>query len=160
MLKVMTVDDSSTITRVYQNILPKIFKDDIELIQGNDGQEGLKLLSKNEDIRIIFLDINMPIMNGIDMLKKLRTNKEYNQIRVVMVTTEAEKKTVMATMKLGANGYIIKPFNIDVMRKSLQPILTRMNLGLNEKIGRVKTLFKFDKMVSKKGLFTMSCKKV
>ena len=131
MIKVMTVDDSSTISRVYKNILPKIFEDKLDIIQANDGKEGLKLLSENEGIRIIFLDINMPIMNGQEMLLKVRSDKKYNQIRIVMVTTEAEKKTVITMMKSGANGYIIKPFNLDVMLKSLKPILTRMDIKIN-----------------------------
>jgi len=130
MLKVLTVDDSSTISRVYQNILPRIFKDKIEIIQANDGEEGLKHLKENQDIRIIFLDINMPIMDGKEMLLNIRKIKEYNQIRVVMVTTEAEKKVVMTMMKSGANGYIIKPFNFDVMTKSLSTILSRMNIEM------------------------------
>ena len=55
---------------------------------------------------------------------------EYNGVRVIMVTTEAEKKTVVRIMKIGANGYIVKPFTPQTMRKSLEPILTRMNIAL------------------------------
>jgi len=129
MIKLLTVDDSSTIRRVYGNVLPRIFVDKIELLEAENGIEGLKVLKNNPDIQLIFLDINMPEMNGKEMLATLRKNKEYDKIRVVMVTTEAEKKTVIQMMKLGANGYIVKPFNIDAVSKSLTPILARMNIA-------------------------------
>jgi two-component system chemotaxis response regulator CheY len=71
-------------------------------------------------------------MNGDVFLEKMRADSKYNGIRVVMVTTEAEKRTVVRIMKLGANGYIVKPFTPQTMKKALQPILGRMGVELNE----------------------------
>jgi two-component system chemotaxis response regulator CheY len=133
MLKVMTVDDSNTIRRVFKNTLPKIFIDKIEIVEAEDGQEALDVLDKNKDVQIIFLDVNMPVMKGDEFLEKMRKMPEYNDIRVVMATTEAEKRTVMKIMKLGANGYIIKPFNYDTVVKALLPIVGRMGIEINEK---------------------------
>jgi two-component system chemotaxis response regulator CheY len=133
MLKIMTVDDSNTIRRVFKNTLPKIFIDTIEIVEAEDGQEALDVLAQNKDVQIIFLDVNMPVMKGDEFLEKMRTMSEYNDIRVVMATTEAEKRTVMKIMKLGANGYIIKPFNYDTVVKALLPIVGRMGIEINEK---------------------------
>jgi two-component system chemotaxis response regulator CheY len=133
MLKVMTVDDSNTIRRVFKNTLPKIFIDKIEIVEAEDGQEALDVLAQNKDTQIIFLDVNMPVMKGDEFLEKMRAMPEYNDIRVIMATTEAEKRTVMKIMKLGANGYIIKPFNYDTVVKALLPIVGRMGIEINEK---------------------------
>jgi two-component system chemotaxis response regulator CheY len=132
-LKVMTVDDSSTIRRVFRNTLPKVFIDKIEIIEAEDGVEAMEKLQDNTDVQIIFLDVNMPNMKGDEFLAKMRQNAEYNDIRVIMATTEAEKRTVMRIMKLGANGYIIKPFNFDTIVNALNPIVSRMGIEIREK---------------------------
>jgi two-component system chemotaxis response regulator CheY len=139
MLKIMTVDDSNTIRRVFKNTLPKIFIDKIEIVEAEDGQEALDVLAQNTDTQIIFLDVNMPVMKGDEFLEKMRAMPEYNDIRVIMATTEAEKRTVMKIMKLGANGYIIKPFNYDTVVKALLPIVGRMGIEINEKEIKVKS---------------------
>jgi two-component system chemotaxis response regulator CheY len=132
-LKVMTVDDSSTIRRVFRNTLPKVFIDKIEIIEAEDGVQAMEKLQDNTDVQIIFLDVNMPNMKGDEFLAKMRQNADYNDIRVIMATTEAEKRTVMRIMKLGANGYIIKPFNFDTIVNALTPIVSRMGIEINEK---------------------------
>ena len=126
----MLVDDSTTIRRVIRNVLTRMLVEKAEYIEAGDGEEALVVLEKNKDTAIIFLDVNMPIMNGDIFLEKMRSNKEYNSIRVVMVTTEAEKAKVVKIMKLGANGFIVKPFTPETMRRSLTPILARMGIGL------------------------------
>ena len=130
MVKLMLVDDSSTIRRVIKNVLNRMIEEDVEFLEAENGEEALNLLQANKDISVIFLDVNMPVMNGDVFLEKMRSNKEYNAVRVVMVTTEAEKSKVIKIMKLGANGFIVKPFTPDTMRRSLTPILGRMGITL------------------------------
>jgi two-component system chemotaxis response regulator CheY len=129
----MTVDDSTTIRRVFQNTLPRIFVDKIEILEAENGQIALDVLAKNKDTILIFLDVNMPFMKGDEFLEKMRKNPEYKDIKVIMATTEAEKRTVMKIMKLGANGFIIKPFNFETIVKALIPIVGRMGIEINEK---------------------------
>jgi two-component system chemotaxis response regulator CheY len=133
MYKIMTVDDSNTIRRVFANTLPKIFIDPIEIIEAENGQIALDVLANNPDTILIFLDVNMPFMKGDEFLKEMRKNPAYNNIKVIMATTEAEKKTVMKIMRLGANGFIVKPFNFEIVVKALLPIVGRMNIEINEK---------------------------
>ena len=131
MPKLMLVDDSVTIRRVIKNVISRMV-DDVEFIEAGDGEEALVILEQNKDVQVIFLDVNMPKMNGDIFLQKMRANKEYNAIRVVMVTTEAEKSNVVRIMKLGANGFIVKPFTPDTMRRSLAPIFGRLGIEIKE----------------------------
>ena len=128
MTKLMLVDDSTTIRRVIKNVLSRMLVDKVEFVEAGDGEEALSVLKANSDVAIIFLDVNMPVMNGDVFLEKMRAMSEYNAIRVVMVTTEAEKAKVVKIMKLGANGFIVKPFTPDTMKRSLTPILGRMGI--------------------------------
>lgn len=132
MLHVMIVDDSSTVRRMMKNVLTRLIKDELAYVEASTGIEALALLQSHAEIKLIMLDVNMPEMNGDLFLEKMRAKSEYNHIRVVMATTEAEKRTVMRIMKLGANGYIVKPFTPQAMRKSLEPILSRMGIELVE----------------------------
>jgi len=133
MLHVMLVDDSVTIRRVMKNVLKRLIAQEVTYIEAGTGVEALSALKEHyEHISFILLDVNMPEMNGDVFLEKMRSDAKYNSIRVVMVTTEAEKRTVVRIMKLGANGYIVKPFTPQTMRKSLQPILGRIGIELQE----------------------------
>jgi two-component system chemotaxis response regulator CheY len=132
MIKIMTVDDSTTIRRVFKNTLPRIFCDPIEILEAENGKEALDILKSNPDIVLIFLDVNMPTMKGDEFLQIMRANQDYNDIKVIMATTEAEKKTVMKIMKIGANGFLVKPFNFERVVKALIPIVGRMGIEINE----------------------------
>ena len=132
MLHIMIVDDSVTIRRVMKNVLGRLVKEEIGVLEAGNGIEALAVLKEHhEHIALILLDVNMPEMNGDVFLEKMRSDATYNRIRVVMVTTEAEKKTVIRIMKIGANGYIVKPFTPQTMKRSLEPILGRLGIELN-----------------------------
>jgi two-component system chemotaxis response regulator CheY len=132
MLNVLVVDDSTTIRRVIKNVLQRLVKDGVTFYEAGDGEEAYAQLKAHPEVELILLDVNMPVMKGDEFLAKIRAEEAYNKIRVIMVTTEAEKKTVIRIMKLGANGFIVKPFTPEVMRKSLHPILSRMGKELND----------------------------
>jgi len=131
MLHIMIVDDSVTIRRVMKNVLGRLIKDEMTILEAGTGVEALAQLKEHhKEIALILLDVNMPEMNGDVFLEKMRSDPTYNNIRVVMVTTEAEKRTVVRIMKIGANGYIVKPFTPQTMKKALQPILGRLGIEL------------------------------
>lgn len=129
-MKILLVDDSSTIRRVLTNVLSRMFKEDVTFLEAENGEVALNVLRENAPIDLIFLDFNMPVMNGDEFLTAVRAMKEYNAIRIVMCTTEAEKSTVLSLMKKGVNGYIVKPFSPDVVRKAIAPIVARMGYEL------------------------------
>lgn len=121
-MKILLVDDSSIVRRIEKNVLESEFPN-AEVSEAADGLIAQKMIQDNADINYIFLDYNMPNMNGEQLLTWIRSQKEYNHIRIIMVTTEAEKKTVVKLMKAGVNGYVAKPFTPDLLRTSLMRIM-------------------------------------
>ena len=105
-LKVLTVDDSKTI----RMIVKKAFKQyKCELFEAENGVEGLAVAAK-EKPNLIILDITMPVMNGIEMLEKLKNEPELKDIPVIMLTAESGKDNVMQIVKMGVKDYMVKPF--------------------------------------------------
>lgn len=118
-MKILVVDDSSTMRRIIANSLASI--GEMEIVEAGDGQEGLSAFEKNQDVKLILTDWNMPNMNGLAFITQLReTNKD---VPIIMVTTEAEKQNVVTAIKAGANNYIVKPFTPDVLKEKLGPFL-------------------------------------
>ena len=120
-MKFAVVDDSSTMRRIIVNTLKGMGHTDI--VQGEDGLEGWKVIDANPDVDIILTDWNMPNMNGLDLVIKIRSDDRFTKTPIVMVTTEGGKKEVIIAMKAGVNNYIVKPFTPDVLRKKLESVL-------------------------------------
>ena len=105
-LNVLAVDDSKTI----RMIVKKAFSPyDCEVIEAENGVEGLSVAAKIKP-DLIVLDITMPVMNGIEMLGKLREQPDLKDIPVIMLTAESGKDNVMRIVKMGVKDYIVKPF--------------------------------------------------
>lgn len=76
-----------------------------------DGEAGLEALAEHwEDVSLIMLDVNMPGLNGFQVLKRLKADERFKPIQVIMVTTESERKSIIDAIKTGAANYITKPF--------------------------------------------------
>jgi two-component system chemotaxis response regulator CheY len=119
-MKILVVDDSSTMRRIISNAL-KSAVEGAEIVEAGDGAEGLQALEKNQDANVILTDWNMPNMDGLTFIEKVReSNKD---VPIVMITTEAEKQNVVTAIKAGANNYIVKPFTPDVLKEKLGPFL-------------------------------------
>lgn len=80
-------------------------------------------LKKNEDIKILITDWNMPEMNGLELVKKVRAEKKYEDMPIIMVTTEGGKAEVITALKAGVNNYIVKPFTPQVLKEKLEDVL-------------------------------------
>ncbi|CAB1075086.1 Chemotaxis regulator - transmits chemoreceptor signals to flagelllar motor components CheY [Olavius algarvensis Delta 1 endosymbiont] len=105
-LKVLTVDDSKTIRMIVKKAFKKY---DCEMFEAENGVEGLAAAAK-EKPGLIVLDITMPVMNGIEMLEKLKGEPALKDIPVIMLTAESGKDNVMQIVKMGVKDYIVKPF--------------------------------------------------
>ncbi len=128
-LKILTVDDSKTI----RMIVKKAFKPyDCELIEGENGVEGLSLAAK-EKPDLIILDITMPVMNGIEMLEKLKAEHSLKNIPVIMLTAESGKQNVMQIVKMGVKDYMVKPFKGDQLIERATKIV-QLELKKDDKI--------------------------
>lgn len=105
-LKVLTVDDSKTI----RMIVKKAFRPyNCEVYEAENGVEGLSSVGSLKP-DLIVLDITMPVMNGIEMLEKLKGVPEFQDIPVIMLTAESGKDNVMRIVKMGVKDYLVKPF--------------------------------------------------
>ena len=104
--KILAVDDSRTI----RTIVKKAFRPyDCELFEAENGVEGLAITAR-ENPNLIVLDITMPVMNGIEMLEKLKAEPSLKDIPIIMLTAESSKNNVMQVLKMGVKDYMVKPF--------------------------------------------------
>ena len=109
--KILTVDDSKTI----RLIVAKAFKAfDCDVIEASNGIEGLAAIQR-EKPNVIILDLTMPVMDGAEMLAKLKANPDLKSIPVIMLTAEAGRENVLRIAKLGVRDYLIKPFKEEVL---------------------------------------------
>lgn len=124
-LKLLVVDDSSTMRRIIKNTLSRLGYNDV--LEGEDGVQGWEKMDANSDIKVLITDWNMPEMNGLELVKKVRADQRFTDIPIIMVTTEGGKAEVITALKAGVNNYIVKPFTPQVLKEKLEAVL-----GINE----------------------------
>ena len=120
-VKLLVVDDSSTMRRIIKNTLERLGHTDI--LEAEHGLEAWDLLTQNDDIGVVITDWNMPEMNGLDLVKKIRAEQKYEDMPIIMVTTEGGKAEVITALKSGVNNYIVKPFTPQVLKEKLEDVL-------------------------------------
>ncbi len=116
-MKLLLIDDSATMRRIQKTQLSNLGIG--EVIEAGNGEEGLTVLADNMPVDLIMLDWNMPVMDGITFLKKVRENPSYKDVKIVMCTSESEKSRVLEALKAGANNYIVKPFTPEALKEKL-----------------------------------------
>lgn len=124
-MRLLVVDDSSTMRRIIVNTLQRLGYNDV--LEAAHGLEAWSILDRSDNIDILITDWNMPEMNGLELVKKTRSDSRYEDIPIIMVTTEGGKAEVITALKAGVNNYIIKPFTPQVLREKLEAVL-----GLND----------------------------
>ena len=120
-VKLLVVDDSSTMRRIIKNTLVRLGHKDV--LEAEHGLEAWDLLSQNDDIKVLITDWNMPEMNGLELVKKVRAEEKYADMPIIMVTTEGGKAEVITALKAGVNNYIVKPFTPQVLKEKLEDVL-------------------------------------
>lgn len=123
-MRVLIVDDSSVMRKIVERSLRQAGFDTAEVLEAGNGAEGLAVVSQ-EKLDLILCDINMPIMNGLDFVKKLSTVPNAKGVPVVMITTEASEGHVVQAISAGARGYIRKPFTPDQVKEHVVPMLAK-----------------------------------
>jgi two-component system, chemotaxis family, chemotaxis protein CheY len=107
--KVLIVDDSETIRQQVTQALESV---GFAVIEAGDGIDGLACASANE-LCMVILDVNMPRLNGLDMLDRLKSDPRHTELPVLMLTTEVEQNMIQRAKKAGARGWMIKPVKMD-----------------------------------------------
>lgn len=120
MKKALVVDDSKAIRQIEKKYLEEM---GFFVLEAENGEEALNILKENSDIAIILLDWHMPVMNGYEFLKNMRQRPEYAHIKVMMVTTENQQKSIIDALMAGANEYLMKPFDKEMLETKLKYLL-------------------------------------
>ena len=122
-LKFLIVDDFSTMRRIVRGLLKEMGCNNAE--EAEDGAVALHML-KNGKFDFVVSDINMPNMNGFDLLKAIKADEQLKHLPVLMVTAEARKEDIVLAAQSGAAGYIVKPFTKATLEEKLQKILLKL----------------------------------
>lgn len=108
--KIAVVDDSDLLHRMYSLVLMRYRTTGAQILTARDGMQFLQLLPDHSDIDLVLLDINMPQMNGLDVMRRLRASGRLASMKVIMVSTEGREADVQRALELGAADYVTKPF--------------------------------------------------
>ena len=130
---ILVVEDNSSL----QNYLKLILQDQYQVIIANNGQEALELLTSDfsidkPSIQLIISDIMMPIMNGYELLKQLKSNDLWRLIPVVMLTARADKSDKLEALRIGVDDYLLKPFDEDELLVRIENLLNNSRERQNE----------------------------
>jgi two-component system chemotaxis response regulator CheY len=118
MAKALVVDDSRAVRMLLTKTLKQL---GYEVQEASNGREALEAIEAgNSEVNLVLADWNMPEINGLDLLKRLRQNPARSSLAVVMVTTETEIEQIAEAMEAGANEYVMKPFTQDILMEKLQ----------------------------------------
>jgi len=123
-MKILVVDDSKIMRRILKVGIGKINKD-ATILEAENGKEALELLKNNPDIAYTFLDINMPVMRGDEMLKIVRNDPELKHHKIVIQTTEGRKEKFIEIKSMGISGYIIKPYTQQIVENMMEKIMEK-----------------------------------
>lgn len=117
-LNVLIVDDSAAIRKILIRALAQTNLPIKQIYEAGDGVEALKILGTTQ-VRLILSDINMPNMDGLQLLKQLHEIPDWKQLSVVMITTEGSQAKVLEAVELGAKGYLRKPFTAEQIKEKV-----------------------------------------
>jgi len=118
--KVLVVDDSALIHQMYRLVLSRYA---CEIADAMNGQEALDVLARQDDIQLILLDINMPVMNGVQFLEKAAALGIQRRLPIIVISTEGKEEDTIRALKLGAKGYLKKPFSPPDLYKLIEQII-------------------------------------
>jgi two-component system, chemotaxis family, chemotaxis protein CheY len=118
MPKAMIIDDSKAIRMILSKTLEEA---GFEVCQAANGEEALSLLEReNGAITVALVDWNMPRMNGLEFVRRMRSDPRYASVRLMMVTTETEAEQMVQALEAGANEYVMKPFTKEIIADKLR----------------------------------------
>lgn len=121
--KILIVDDSKLIHSMYRLVLNRYIG--CRIVDAMNGLEALDILSKENDFDLMLLDINMPVMNGIQFMERIKKENIYRQIPIIVISTEGKEEDTLRALKLGAWGYVVKPFKPHMLYELIEKVLAK-----------------------------------
>lgn len=121
-MKILIVDDSRIMRNIVKNTLISLGYEESEFVEASNGVEAFLHIERNK-FDFILLDWNMPMLNGLELIRRLRDIEKHKNLPIIMVTSEAAKYSVVEAVKAGANNYIIKPFSEKSFAEKIKRVL-------------------------------------
>jgi two-component system chemotaxis response regulator CheY len=121
--KILVVEDSELLHRMYDLIFLRYRRNGTQVIHASNGRDGLNKLNSHPDTELIILDINMPVMSGLEFLHHLKQEKAFKDIPVIIISTEGKEEDTLRGLEFGAKGYITKPFQANDLYKIIEKVL-------------------------------------
>lgn len=106
--KVLVVDDSATVRQQVSQVLTKA---GFEVMEAADGQMGAELINGDNAIQVVICDVNMPRLNGIEMVMSVKSQQKNAELPILMLTTDGQPALIKKAKEAGARGWMVKPFN-------------------------------------------------
>lgn len=119
--RILFVEDSPTMRRIIENSLKKLAIK--EIVDAENGVDALEKIQK-QDFDMVLTDWNMPEMNGQELVEHIRKMDKYKNVPILMITTRGMQEDVVTAIKSGVNGYIVKPFTPEVLKKKMVEIFS------------------------------------
>jgi two-component system chemotaxis response regulator CheY len=120
MKKILIVDDSPS---VRQQVRLALSQAGFTVVEANDGMDGIEKLKSTPDVALIVSDINMPRMNGLDMVEKVKSEPKHKTLPVLMLTSEGQPALIERAKKAGVKGWVVKPFNADMLVSAIKQLV-------------------------------------
>ena len=114
-MRALIVDDSRFVRNLLRGMLEA---SGVVCEEAENGQTGMDSLHASARFDVAFVDWNMPVMNGLEMIRQVRA-ESYDDMKVIMVTTEGDKENILRALSAGADEYLMKPFDLDELREKL-----------------------------------------
>ena len=118
-LETLVVDDQRSMRGLVRSSLREIGI--LQVSECGDGEAALQVLATRR-LHLVISDMNMPVMDGMGLLRAMRANPAYAKIAFIMLTTQGEAALVQEAVKLGANNYVLKPFNLAALKKKIEAV--------------------------------------
>ncbi len=126
-MNILVVDDFATMRKIIKNLLRELGFTNIT--EADDGTTALPMLQKYE-FDFLVTDWIMPRMQGIDLVKEIRKDPNLSSLPVLMVTAEAKREHIVEAAKAGVNGYVVKPFTTQILKKKIDMIFDRLEAAV------------------------------
>jgi two-component system, chemotaxis family, chemotaxis protein CheY len=120
-MRALIIDDSSSTRKILGQFMRQM---NYEIVEAGDGKEALQRFEESPDISVALVDWNMPVMNGLEFVRRLRENSEHDDVKLMMVTTEHDAEHIEQALSAGANEFVMKPFTFEVLEEKLALLLS------------------------------------
>jgi len=118
--KILVIDDSPTVRQQVQIALKDC---GFAILEAGDGVEGMSKIAEDGEVALVILDVNMPRMNGLEMLEKVKEAGKNANLLVIMLTSEGQQALIERAKKAGAKGWIVKPFKAELLAAAVRKLL-------------------------------------